>query len=178
MTADRPSDMRESCVVLSRAMSCWEENILPIWSPCMIPDEYLLAAKDPADRDHRWMEVLESYRALFDLKSKGKVQAVGIGSKDWTIIRELYKQVPFDWVMLANSFTLFSHPREILEFMDRLEADGVGIINSAVFHGGFLTGGDKFDYREVDPSTKMGKFLHDWRERFSPGMLRLRGRPR
>jgi D-threo-aldose 1-dehydrogenase len=130
------------------------------------PDEYLLAAKDPADRDHRWMEVLESYRALFDLKSKGKVQAVGIGSKDWTIIRELYKQVPFDWVMLANSFTLFSHPREILEFMDRLEADGVGIINSAVFHGGFLTGGDKFDYREVDPSTKMGKFLHDWRERF------------
>jgi D-threo-aldose 1-dehydrogenase len=131
------------------------------------PDEYLLAASDPADRDRRFMEVLESYRALFDLKSEGKVKAVGIGSKDWSIIRELYQHVPFDWVMLANSFTIFSHPKEMLEFMDRLDADGVGIINSAVFHGGFLTGGDKFDYQEVDPSTKKGKLLHVWRELFT-----------
>ncbi len=106
------------------------------------PDEYLLAASDPADRDLRLKEILESYRALFDLKAKGKVRAVGIGSKDWTIIRELYAHVPFDWVMFANSFTIFRHPPEILEFMDQLNADGVGIINSAVFHGGFITGGE------------------------------------
>lgn len=130
------------------------------------PDEYLLAASDPADRDRRWREVLESYRALFDLKRDQRVKAVGIGSKDWTIIRELYEQVPFDWVMLANSFTVFSHPKEILEFMDLLDADGVGIINSAVFHGGYLTGGEKFDYQEVDLSTKKGKFLQVWREMF------------
>ncbi len=131
------------------------------------PDEYLLTASDPADRDRRLMEILESYRALFDLKSKGKVKAVGIGSKNWTIIRELYSHVPFDWVMLANSFTIFRHPPEILQFMDRLEGDGVGIVNSAVFHGGFLTGGDKFDYQEVDPGSEMGQNLFGWRDVFN-----------
>lgn len=130
------------------------------------PDEYLLASESPEERDRRLLEILDSYRALFDLKKEGRVKAVGIGSKDWTIIRELYKQVPFDWVMLANSFTLYRHPAELLEFMDRLAEDGVGIINSAVFHGGFLTGGDKFDYRDVDPVSEEGQFLYSWREGF------------
>lgn len=130
------------------------------------PDEYLLAALDPADRDRRFMEILDSYRALFDLKEKGRVKAVGIGSKDWTIIRELYAHVPFDWVMFANSFTVFRHPPEILEFMDLLNSDEVGIINSAVFHGGFLTGGAQFDYREVDPASETGRGLLAWRKEF------------
>ncbi len=131
------------------------------------PDEYLLASSDPADRDRRFMEILESYRALFDLKNEGKVKAVGIGSKDWTIIKELYDHVPFDWVMIANSFTIFSHPTDLLAFMDRLDADGVGIINSAVFHGGFLTGGEKFDYQDVDPESEKGEIIFGWREAFN-----------
>jgi len=130
------------------------------------PDEYLLAANDPADRDRRLKEILESYRALFDLKARGKVRAVGIGSKDWTIIRELYEHVPFDWVMFANSFTIYRHPPEILEFMDQLNANGVGIINSAVFHGGFITGGSQFDYQEVDPASQQGQELRAWRKAF------------
>ena len=130
------------------------------------PDEYLLSAGDPSDRDRRMLEILESYRALFDLKSEGRVKAVGIGSKDWTVISELYEHVPFDWVMFANSFTILRHSHEIMHFMDRLERDGVGIINSALFHGGFLTGGDKFDYREVDPASENGRYLTAWRERF------------
>jgi D-threo-aldose 1-dehydrogenase len=131
------------------------------------PDEYLQAASDPADRDRRMMEILDSYRALFDLKNEGRVKAVGIGSKDWTVIRELYEHVPFDWVMFANSFTIFRHPPEILSFMDCLESDGVGIINSAVFHGGFLTGGAKFDYRDVDPGSEEGQVLFAWRDAFN-----------
>lgn len=130
------------------------------------PDEYLLAAASADERDRRLVEILDSYRALFDLKAEGRVRAVGIGSKDWTIIRELYEHVSFDWVMLANSYTIFSHPAELVEFMDRLEEDGVGIINSALFHGGFLTGGDKFDYRDVDPESDEGRFLYSWRDRF------------
>jgi D-threo-aldose 1-dehydrogenase len=130
------------------------------------PDEYLQAASDPSDRELRMKEILESYRALFDLKREGRVKAVGIGSKDWTVIKELYAHVPFDWVMFANSFTIFRHPPEILQFMGQLEEDGVGIINSAVFHGGFLTGGDKFDYQEVDAASEMGQKLFGWREAF------------
>jgi len=131
------------------------------------PDEYLLAAAHPEERDKRLREVLESYRALFDLKREGNVKAVGIGSKDWTIIRELYHHVPFDWVMFANSFTILSHPAELLEFMDLLNSKGVGIINSAVFHGGFLTGGSKFDYQDVDPESEKGKLIYGWRDSFN-----------
>ena len=130
------------------------------------PDEYLLAASDPEDRKVRVQEILESYRALFDLKKEGRVKAVGIGSKDWTIIRERYIEVKFDWVMFANSFTVYNHPTELLEFMDILDNNEVGIINSAVFHGGFLTGGDKFDYQDVDPESDKGKRLFGWREKF------------
>ena len=131
------------------------------------PDEYLMAAGSAEDRDKRLLEILDSYRALFDLKKEGKVKAVGIGSKDWTIIRELYEHVPFDWVMFANSFTIFSHPEELLTFMDKLNEDGVGIVNSAVFHGGFLTGGDKFDYQDVDPESDKGALLFGWRDAFN-----------
>jgi D-threo-aldose 1-dehydrogenase len=130
------------------------------------PDEYLLTAGDPVERKKRFTEILESYRALFDLKQEGKVKAVGIGSKDWTIISELYQQVPFDWVMFANSFTLYSHPADLLNFMDLLYNDGVGIVNSALFHGGFLTGGQQFDYRAVDPDSEQGLILFKWRNAF------------
>ncbi len=130
------------------------------------PDEYLFAATGEEDRNRRFDEVLESYRALFDLKKEGRVKAVGIGSKDWPTIAELYDHVPFDWVMLANSFTIFSHPAELIRFMDRLAENGVGIINSAVFHGGFLTGGEKFDYRDVDPGSEEGRLIYAWRDSF------------
>ncbi len=131
------------------------------------PDEYLLGASDEADRKVRMQEIIESYKALFDLKSQGKVKAVGIGSKDWTVIRELYESVKFDWVMFANSFTVYNHPKELLQFMDLLDSNSVGIINSAVFHGGFLTGGDKFDYQDVDPDSDKGKRLFGWRSKFN-----------
>lgn len=130
------------------------------------PDEYLFAARDNHERDSRYNEIIESYGALMELKQKGMVRAVGIGSKDWKIIRELYQDVKFDWVMLANSYTIYSHPEDLLSFMNLLKKDGVGIVNSAVFHGGFLTGSDKFDYQDVDMDTEKGKKLYGWRNAF------------
>ena len=130
------------------------------------PDEYLFAASDEGDRIRRLRDILDAYRALCDLKREGVVKAVGIGSKDWKTIEELYGHVSFDWVMLANSFTIFHHPPELLEFVDRLYLDGVGIINSALFHGGFLTGGDLFDYQPVSPASEKGRIIYPWRERF------------
>jgi D-threo-aldose 1-dehydrogenase len=131
------------------------------------PDEYLFAATGAEGRAKRLEEILESYRALFDLKQEGKVKAVGIGSKDWKIIRELYEHVRFDWVMLANSFTIYHHPPELLSFIEQLHQDGVGIINSAVFHGGFLTGGDLFDYQDISRASEKGRIIYPWRESFN-----------
>lgn len=108
------------------------------------PDEYL-AAGNPRE------DILGAYKALFELKAKGEVRGVGVGSKDWTVIRDLYGDVKFDWTMFACAPTILRHPPELMDFVSRLAADGVTVIDSAVFNGGFLTGGDKFDYRTADP---------------------------
>ncbi len=154
-------------------IDCWEQGCqllggeyLPELVSVHDPDEYLAAASDQYDRERRLNDIREAYRALFGLKEQGKVKAVGIGSKDWLVIRELFKDVSFDWVMFANKLTLFHHPEELILFLDELKKQNVGVINSAVFNAGFLTGGEYFDYRRTDPGNPQDAPLFEWRERF------------
>jgi D-threo-aldose 1-dehydrogenase len=84
---------------------------------------------------------------------QGIVKAVGVGAKHWKIIQRIANDVSLDWVMIANSMTIKGHPQELLDFMMELDAKGVTIINSAVFHSGFLLGGDYFDYKLTKPGT-------------------------
>jgi D-threo-aldose 1-dehydrogenase len=154
-------------------MECWEQGCELLggyFKPQVVsvhdPDEYLMAASDKDDRDRRINDILGAYIALLELKAKGEVKAVGIGSKDWTVIKELYELVKFDWVMFANKLTIYHHPVEIVDFIERIANDGVGIINSAIFNAGFLTGGEFFDYRKIDPSSVEDQKLLTWRETF------------
>ncbi len=103
---------------------------------------------------------------LEDLKRDGRVQGIGVGSKDWTVIRDLYDRQPLDWVMTANSLTIHSHPKELLQFIERLRADDVGVMNSAVFNAGFLVGGEFYNYRRILPETDEGERLSAWRSAF------------
>jgi D-threo-aldose 1-dehydrogenase len=153
-------------------LACWRQGceLLGDYQPQMLsvhdPDEYLNAAPDATERQRRRRDIVEAYEALFDLKRSGQAQAVGIGSKDWRVIQDLAKDIPFDWVMLACSFTLLSHPPELLDFITSLHARGTYIINSAVFHAGFLTGGKFFDYRLVSRDNPADASLFAWRDRF------------
>lgn len=130
------------------------------------PDEYLDAATDSKDRDMRFANIVEAYRALADLKKAGKVKAIGVGAKNWKVIEELSKAVQLDWVMFANSMTIMHHPQDLLGFMSELHKKHISIINSAVFHAGFLIGGKFFDYREIHPDTEENKAVFRWREQF------------
>jgi D-threo-aldose 1-dehydrogenase len=130
------------------------------------PDEYLSAAVNEADADKRYADILGAYRALFTLKQKGLVKAVGIGAKTWQVIERINNDVPLDWVMLANSLTIYHHPPQLLSFVNRLYKDGVTIINSAVFHGGFLVGSNYFNYRQVSADNEKHVALLQWREKF------------
>ena len=153
-------------------LECWKQGneLLGDYKADLVsvhdPDEYLAAAENEDDRKKRIDDIREAYRALFELKEKGKVKAVGIGSKDWHVIKELYDDVRFDWVMIANSLTLYRHPNDILSFIEQLDSDGVGVINSAIFNAGFLTGGDYFDYRLIDLNKQEDRKRLEWRERF------------
>ncbi|HUX50985.1 MAG TPA: aldo/keto reductase [Spirochaetia bacterium] len=161
---------------------CWEQGCKLLgepYRPKLVsvhdPDEYIGAAIDSIDRARRVQDVLEAYRALGELKQAGEVAAVGIGAKDWKIIREVSRHVELDWVMFACSLTMYTHPKELLEFIDELRLQGVGIINSAVFNAGFLTGGRYFDYRIPDPVEDAALF--SWRERFLALCERHRVKP-
>lgn len=152
-------------------ISCFEQGnelLGGTYTPQLVsvhdPDEYIHHGKTMEEKENRFKDILDAYRALADLKKQGKTQAVGIGAKDWTIIKKVSDYVDLDWVMFANSFTIMNHPPELLTFMEQLSEKGVTIINSAVFHGGFLTGSDYFDYKPVTPENDKPKFL--WREAF------------
>ena len=139
------------------------------------PDEYLANAKDAADRKARYLDILEAYRALSELKASGKVKSIGVGSKDWHIIKHITNEIKLDWVMIANSMTIHSHPKPLLEYMLSLEEQGIAIINSAVFNGGFLVGSAYYNYQLKDPISD--KILFDWRERFNQLCAKFEIRP-
>ncbi|MFO8063072.1 MAG: aldo/keto reductase [Spirochaetia bacterium] len=152
-------------------LSCWEEGNELLgngFSASLLsvhdPDEYLAAAEDRRARTERGKQLRDAYRALEELKRDGKADAIGVGSKDWKIIRELTDSVDLDWVMLAGSLTVYRHSPELLSFVDELDRAGIFVINSAVFNSGFLVGGSYFDYRAV--STDTDPELFRWREQF------------
>lgn len=128
------------------------------------PDEYVAAAKDQSDEQKRYNDILEAYRALFELKSRNEVKAIGVGAKDWRIIQRIANDVDLDWVMIANSMTVHSHPQELVRFMEELQQRGTVIINSAVFNGGFLIGQDYYNYKLMDPMRDQPLF--QWRTEF------------
>jgi D-threo-aldose 1-dehydrogenase len=154
-------------------LACWQEGVellgeeyAPSLASVHDPDEYLAGAASPDERAERLSHIIDAYRALDELKRDGLVAAVGVGAKDWRVIREIRRATSLDWVMLANSLTILRHPPELVEFVEELRRDGVGVINSAVFHAGFLVGGRYFDYRELRRETDEGRRLFAWREQF------------
>lgn len=152
-------------------LECYEQGneLLGDYSAQLVsvhdPDEYLAAADFGEEAARRYEDVLDAYKALVGLREAGEVARVGVGSKDWTVIKRLFDDgVPLDWVMLANSFTILTHPPEVIGFLEQLDKAGVTIVNSAVFHAGFLTGGRYFDYQVVTPESHPRLF--EWRGRF------------
>ncbi|MBK8389117.1 MAG: aldo/keto reductase [Saprospiraceae bacterium] len=153
-------------------IECFDQGnkLLGGYTPQMVsvhdPDEYLAMAES---RDHYlslYNDILEAYRALYDLKKEGIVSAIGIGAKDWKVIQELSHDVNLDWVMIANSMTIKSHPQALLDLIYDFHLRDVWVINSAVFHSGFLVGSDYFDYKLLDPHDPSTRHLYDWREKF------------
>ena len=130
------------------------------------PDDYIATAKDEQHAQRLYQDVLDAYEALYELKRQGKVKAIGVGAKNWRIIHRIAGDVSLDWVMFANSMTIKSQPQELLQFMAELVNQGITIINSAVFHSGFLIGSNYFNYKLIQPGTPENDALYCWREDF------------
>lgn len=153
-------------------MECFEQGneLLNGYAPQMVsvhdPDEYLATARDYRHSEKLYEDILDAYEALYDLKKLGKVQLIGVGAKNWKIIKRIAKDAELDWIMIANSMTIKTHPQELLNFIKEMEEKGVYVINSAVFHSGFLVGGNYFDYRLVEKGIPQNDALFKWRKEF------------
>lgn len=154
-------------------MECFEQGnvLLGGYTPQMVsvhdPDEYLAANGKQNGLDlRRYEDIMDAYDALFDLKREGRVSAVGVGAKDWRVIKRIVEDVELDWVMFANSMTVKNHPAEGMDLIRKLADRGITVINSAVFHSGFLVGSDFFDYRKQQRGDPGSAPLFRWREDF------------
>jgi D-threo-aldose 1-dehydrogenase len=153
-------------------IECFEQGneLLNGYIPQMLsvhdPDEYLATAKDEEQAKKLYQDILEAYQALYDLKQQGKAQAIGVGAKDWRVVKRIASDVPLDWIMIANSMTIKNHPQALLDFIQEMESKGVHVINSAVFHSGFLVGSDYFDYQLIKRGTQKTDALFKWRDEF------------
>lgn len=160
----------EKCISFSGIIECWEQGceLLGGHQPQLLsvhdPDEYLNTSSDDNDRSKRFDDVIGAYQSLGELKKKGYTKVIGVGSKDWKVIKEISELVDLDWIMLACSLTIYTHPQELLDFIEELNAKNIAIINSAVFNAGFLIGGDYFDYRIPDQIDEPELFA--WRDSF------------
>ncbi|MBL0300555.1 MAG: aldo/keto reductase [Cytophagaceae bacterium] len=130
------------------------------------PDEFLDAAKNEEEYHENYQKILEAYQALNDLKTAGKIKKIGIGAKNWKVIQKISADVKLDWVMIANSLTIYHHPVELLDFVTDLSKKGIHVINSAVFHSGFLVGGSFMDYKLAEKSNPKYEELFKWRDTF------------
>ena len=155
-------------------LECWEESCRLLgdaYRPQLVsvhdPDEYLAAAASPDDRRRRFDDILGAYRALAELKQRGEVTGVGVGAKDWRVVEEIAdavrarlgdaRQQPHGDAASARAARV---RRAAWPSAD------IAIINSAVFHAGFLVGGKYFDYRVVRPENDADRPLFAWRKSF------------
>ena len=169
---DIKNDARQN-ISYEGILDCWEQgNVLLGCSfrPQLVsvhdPDEYLNTARNDEEFKKLFRDIVEAYKALSGLKSQGKVKAIGVGAKNWKTIQLIAREVDLDWVMIANSMTIYRHPADLRDFMEQLNKKGIAIINSAVFHAGFLTGGNFFDYIAIKPDSAENRTKFKWREDF------------
>ena len=129
------------------------------------PDEYLAGAVDEADLVKRKQDILDAYKALMELRDAGKVESVGVGAKDVSVIDFISDHVQLDWAMFACSVTPYTHEESTLALLEKLGKQGVDVINSAVFNAGFLLGSDNFDYKIISRDSHPDQFA--WRDKFN-----------
>lgn len=155
-------------------LECWRQGCEALgeeYRPRLVsihdPDEFLAGAVSEDDRRRRMDSILDAYRALGELKRRGEFSMIGVGAKDWRVIREIDAAVPLDWVMFATLLTVYRHPPELLADIEEMSARGTVLINAGVFHSGYLVGGELFDYRPVDGQGSDEQRLLTWRKRFT-----------
>ena len=90
------------------------------------------------DPDTHHQEALEgAYRALDQLRSAGKVGAIGAGMNAWEPLARFAQEADFDCFMLAGRYTLLDQGA-LPELLPLCQRRGISIVAAGVFNSGIL----------------------------------------
>lgn len=96
--------------------------------------------------------------ALIELRDQGSIGAVGVGMKQWQVLRDFALHAGIDCVLLAGRYTLLE--QGALPLLTRCEERGIGVLLGGVFHSGILATGARPGARYNDapaPPTIAGR---------------------
>ncbi len=98
----------------------------------------ILHIHDPDD--HVDIASTEAYAALDRLRSQGVIKGIGIGMNRWELGQELMKYGRYDCFLLAGRYSLLH--QDGLEFINRCQREGIGVILGGVYNSGILAMGN------------------------------------
>ncbi len=98
----------------------------------------ILHIHDPDD--HVDIASTEAYAALDRLRAQGVIKGIGIGMNRWELGQELMKHGRYDCFLLAGRYSLLH--QDGLDFIDRCQREGIGVILGGVYNSGILAMGN------------------------------------
>lgn len=85
------------------------------------------------------------YRALDELRSAGRVKAIGLGVNEAEICMDALGIGDWDVFLLAGRYTLLEQD-PVVDLLPACKASGVSIVVGGPFNSGILVGGDTWNY--------------------------------
>lgn len=81
-----------------------------------------------------------AYRALDELRSQGRVRAIGLGVNEWQVCLEFARRARIDCVLLAGRYTLLEQEAD-RQFLPYCVEHNIGVIVGGPFNSGILATG-------------------------------------
>jgi len=99
---------------------------------------------------HHWRQLTRAggFRALAELRSDGRVGAVGLGVNEWLAVHDAMQEFDLDVSMLAGRYTLLEQD-SLSPLLDACLQCGHAIVVAAPFNSGVMAGTNTFNYGEA-----------------------------
>lgn len=99
--------------------------------------------------DRYWAQLTQGggFRALSELRSSGRIRAVGLGVNEWEVVHDAMQEFDLDVTILAGRYTLLE--QKSLSFLDECVRAKNAIVIAGAFNSGVLVGNNKFNYEDA-----------------------------
>jgi D-threo-aldose 1-dehydrogenase len=112
------------------------------------------AATHEGMHGHYWQQLTAGggFRALQELRSDGRVRAIGLGVNEWEVVLAAMQECDLDCTLLAGRYTLLEQAA-LTPLLAACERQGNAIVIGGPFNSGILAGNGKFNYADAPPEV-------------------------